>query len=356
MTMDSHSNAARRFEPSAVEERTDVMQRRIGTVTLVVVGIALIGGTLAFQMFSRAPAFERMTNDFQKNVTPATVAALRADVAKLQAAGTELQSTGIPALAQLLHLTPAQFATLAQQQFPTLATSVQQIPQTAASFDKLLATIAAQDAHLSSAIAIPSKSISTTVLPWLILGSGVVILGLGLARARTTSMVAVALGALMIIGVFAFSLPSKTSAADALNRAMKPYFTQAQIDASRQSIASLDTLSGELTGKVLNAISAAQHVPISQLIGPFASQFPALTSALTSLPDATEKANALSDTFQRNLTNFNKVAPFHFLAASWVIVAAGLLVMVGGAIPLLVSDETASAEHGQRRFRRAAAA
>ena len=78
------------------------MQRRIGTVTLVAVGVALIAGTLAFQMFSRAPAFERMTSDFAKNVTPATVAALRADVAKLQAAGTELQSTGIPALARLL--------------------------------------------------------------------------------------------------------------------------------------------------------------------------------------------------------------------------------------------------------------
>ena len=137
------------------------MQRRIGTVTLVAVGVALIAGTLAFQMFSRAPAFERMTNDFAKNVTPATVAALRADVAKLQAAGTELQSTGIPALARLLKMTPAQFAAFAQQQFPTLAASVQQIPQTAAGFDKLLGTIAAQDAHLHSAVAIPANSIST---------------------------------------------------------------------------------------------------------------------------------------------------------------------------------------------------
>jgi len=332
------------------------MQRRIGTVTLVAVGVALIAGTLAFQMFSRAPAFERMTSDFAKNVTPATVAALRADVAKLQAAGTELQSTGIPALARLLKMTPAQFAAFAQQQFPTLAASVQQIPQTAAGFDKLLGTIAAQDAHLHSAVAIPAKSISTTVVPWLILGAGVVIAGLGIARARITSMVAVAVGALVIISVFAFSLPSKTSDADALNKAMKPYFKQQQIDASRRSITSLNALSDELGGKVLNAISAAQHVPVSQLIGPFASQFPALASALTSLPQATDRANALSATFERNLANYNKVAPFHFEAATWVILAAGLLVMIGGAFPLLVSDETESSEHGQRWFRRAAAA
>ncbi|HEV2685044.1 MAG TPA: hypothetical protein VGW79_00250, partial [Actinomycetota bacterium] len=204
------------------------MSRRVGTITLVAVGVALIAGTLAFQMFSRAPAFEKMTNDFQKNVTPATVAALQANVADLKAAGTELQTTGIPALAGLLHLTPQQFATIAQTQFPALAAAVQQIPQTAANFDKLLGVIAAQDPHLRSAVAIPAKSISTTVVPWLILGSGVVIVGLGLGRARLTSAVAVGLGALMIIGIFAFSLPSKTSDADALNRAMKPFFTQQQ--------------------------------------------------------------------------------------------------------------------------------
>ena len=332
------------------------MQRRIGTVTLVVVGVALIVGTLAFQMFSRAPAFERMTNDFQKNVTPANVAALRADVAKLQAGGTELQTTGVTTLASLLKMTPQQFAAFAQQNFPALAASLQQIPQTAAGFDKLLGVIASQDPNLRSAVAIPSKSVSTTVVPWLLLGVGVVVAGLGIVAARATSMVAVAIGALLIIGVFAFSLPSKTSDADALNKAMKPYFTQQQIAASQQSLAGLNSLAGELTGKVLTAIATAQHVQPSQLIGTFSSQFPALTAAIVSLPDATDRANTILATFQRNLGNYNKVEPFHFLAATWVVVAAGLLVMIGGGVQLLVSGETAAAERGQRRFRRAAAA
>ena len=79
----------RKVEPPARDRLAELIAVRELTV-----GVALIAGTFAFQMFSRAPAFERMTNDFQKNVTPATVAALRADVAKLQAAGTELQTTG----------------------------------------------------------------------------------------------------------------------------------------------------------------------------------------------------------------------------------------------------------------------
>ena len=77
-----------------------LMERRTGAITLVVVGVVLIAGTFALQMFSRAPAFERMTNDFATNVTPATVSALRTEVGDLRAAGTELQTTGLPALAQ----------------------------------------------------------------------------------------------------------------------------------------------------------------------------------------------------------------------------------------------------------------
>jgi len=330
-----------------------VMPRRIGSITLVAVGVVLIAGTLAFQMFSRAPAFEKMTNDFQKNVTPATVATLQTDVADLKAAGTELQTTGIAALAGLLHLTPQQFATIAQQQFPALASAVQQIPLTAANFDKLLGVIAAQDPHLRSAVAIPSKSISTTVVPWLLLGSGIVIIGLGLARARITSAVAVGLGALMIIGVFAFSLPSKTADADALNKAMKPYFTQQQIDQSRQAMTSLNAMSQDLINKVLPAVAAAQHVPAAQLTTQFAGQFPALTRAVIALPDASVKVTELTAVFQRNLANFNKVSPFRFEAATWIVVAAGLLVMLGGALPLLVSDETV-VERRQHWFRRAA--
>jgi hypothetical protein len=296
-----------------------------------------------------------MTTDFSRNVTPATIAALQTNVADLSAGGTELATKGLPQLAALLKLTPEQFATLAQQQFPALTAAVTQIPQTTAGFDKLLGVIASQDAHLRSAAAIPTKGISTTVVPWVILGTGIIALALGLkAGVRWTSLVAVALGAVMIIGVFAFSLPSKTSDSDALNKAIKPFFTQQQIDASRAAMTGLNTTSQELINKVLPAIAAAQHVPASTLTTQFAGQFPALTRALISLPDATDKVTALTAVFERNLSNFHKVEPFHFAVATWTVVALGLLVMLGGALPLLVSDEAATSERSQRWFHRAA--
>jgi len=354
MTMDSLLNAAQPFDREPVEERMSLMERRTGAITLVVVGVVLIAGTLALQMFSRAPAFERMTSDFAKNVTPATVGTLRTEVADLRAAGTELQTTGLPALAALLKMTPQQFAAFAQQNFPALTSGTQQIPQLADAFERQLAVMAAQDSNLHSAAAIPTIGLSTAVLPWLIVGSGIVAIALGLlSRARIASLGAVTLGALMIVGVFAFSIPSKAADADALNKAMKPFFTQGQIDASRQGVAGLNATAQELVNKVLPAVAAAQKVPAAQLTSQFASQFPALTRAVIAIPDATDKFNTLSTTFQRNLANFNKVEPFHFAATTWALVAAGLLVMIGGAIPLLATQEVA-AERGIRWFRRAA--
>jgi hypothetical protein len=306
-------------------------------------------------MFSRAPAFETMTTDFSRNVTPATVATLRADVADLKAAGTELQTTGLTTLAHLLKMTPEQFNTAVQQQFPALASGVQTLPATADNFERLLATIASQDAHLKSAVAIPSKSMSTTWIPWLILGAGIVAVGAGLTMSmRWSAWLAIALGALMIAGIFAFSLPSKTRDSDALNQAIRPYFTQAQITQARTAMNGINATAQELINKVLPAVATAQHLPPSQLTGTFASQFPTLTRAIIALPDATDKFNALTNTFERNLSNFKKVEPFHFQAATWSLAVVGLLILLTGAIPLVWLDEASAAERAARRMHKAA--
>ncbi|MGZ4121188.1 MAG: hypothetical protein ACXVQS_11075 [Actinomycetota bacterium] len=325
------------------------MQRRIAMVTLIIVGLAMIVATLALQMFSRAPAFENMTTDFSRNVKPATIAALRTDVADLRAGGTELQTTGLAALAQLLGMSQEQFATAAQQQFPALTSAIQAIPQTTQNFDSLLSVMAAQDAHLQSAVAIPTKSISTAVLPWLIVGAGILSIVIGVMMStRAAGLAAMTLGALILIGIFVCSLPSKSSDADALNKAIKPYFTQQQIDTAGQAVTGLNAMSQELIGKVLPAVAAAQHVDAATLQTQFAAQFPALTRAMVALPDATARFSALSSTFQRNLANFKKVEPFKLAFATWALVGAGILIMLGGAVPMVWSGAAAAGGAGKR--------
>jgi hypothetical protein len=331
------------------------MSRRIAGVTLLVVGVALIAGVIGLQMFSRAPAFEAMTTDFQRSVTPATVTTLRTDVAALRAAGTELQTKGLPTLASQLGMTQAQFATAAEQQFPGLISGAQQLPVIADGFDRLLGTIAAQDKNLQSAVAIPTKGFKAQTMPWLVLGVGIISILLGLRIGiRSLQWIAVGMGALIIVGVFAVSLPSKSRDADALNKAMKPFFTQQQIDSARQSMATVFSTALTLQDKVLPAVAAAQHVPATTLQTQFASQFPALTRAIVALPDANEKFTDLTATFQRNLANFNKVEPFNFQATTWMFAAAGLLVLLAGAVPLVWLDEGAIAARESRKLHRAA--
>jgi hypothetical protein len=331
------------------------MQRRIAGVTLVVVGIAMIAGVFALQMFSRAPAFEKMTTDFQQSVTPATVATLRTDVAALRAAGTELQTTGLPALAEQLGIPQDRFATVAEQQFPGLISGAQQLPGIADGFDNLLGTIAAQNKNLQSAAALPTKGFKSQTMPVLILGVGILAILLGLRiGVRSLQWGAVALGAVIIVGVFAVSLPSKSVDADALNKAMKPYFTQQQINTARANMQTVFSTALTLQNKVLPAVAAKTGVPATTLQTRFASQFPNLTRAIVALPDANDKFTALTATFQRNLANYRTVAPFRFAATTWMFATAGLLILLAGAVPLVWLDEEALAAREGRKLHRAA--
>jgi len=331
------------------------MQRRIASVTLVVVGTAMIAGVFALQMFSRAPAFESMTTDFQRSVTPATVATLRTDVAALRAAGTELQTTGLPALAQQLGIPQDQFATIAEQQFPGLVSGAQQLPTIADNFDKLLGTIAAQDQNLRSAAALPTKGYKAQTMPVIILGVGIIAILIGLrVGSRGLQWGAVALGAVVIAGIFAVSLPSKASDADALNKAMKPYFTQQQIDQSRTAMQTVFSTALTLQNKVLPAVAAKTGVPATTLQTQFASQFPNLTRAIVTLPDANDKFTALAATFQRNLGNYKTVSSFHFATTTWTFAIGGLLILLAGAVPLVWLDGEALAARENRKLHRAA--
>jgi hypothetical protein len=273
----------------------------------------------------------------------------------LRAAGTELQTKGLPTLASQLGLTQAQFATVAEQQFPGLVSGAQALPSIADGFDRLLGTIAAQDKNLQSAAAIPTKGFKAQTMPVLILGVGILSILLGLRIGiRSLQWTAIVLGAVIVAGVFIVSLPSKSADADALNKAMKRFFTQQQITTAQQSMLSVFNTALQLQNNVLPAVAAAQHVPPTTLQTQFASQFPALTRAIVALPAANDRFTDLTATFQRNLANYNKVEPFRFAATTWMFAAAGLLILLAGAVPLVWLDEEAIAAREGRKLHKAA--
>ena len=75
---------------------------------MVLIGGGFVAITLIANLFHVGPAFDRMTGGFRPIMTEQAIQTDRADVAALSAAGTEIQSKLLPAMAQQLHMTPAQ--------------------------------------------------------------------------------------------------------------------------------------------------------------------------------------------------------------------------------------------------------
>ena len=76
------------------------MQRRIESGVVILVGIALIIVAVVAQLFTRAPAFEEMTDDFRAAMTTESIATMHSDIEVLSAMGQEMQTSVTPALAE----------------------------------------------------------------------------------------------------------------------------------------------------------------------------------------------------------------------------------------------------------------
>src|SRR5207302_8792698 len=95
-------------------------------------------------------------------------------------------------------------------------------------FGGVVGTLAAEQGRFASADAIPTTSLPATTVPWGLLVAGIVLLGLGIVVAirpgRVLALVAVALGALLVVVPLSLSLPHKASAADTMNAHLKPVY------------------------------------------------------------------------------------------------------------------------------------
>lgn len=121
--------------------------RRIVLAALLVIGVALIAAPFAFSMFDRTGNGEKMVNSFRPIMQPASVqktsdyyynvfTKLRPFALGMPAAAQDAQKL-VPALAQALHMTPAQVQQMLGKQYPALAKLLQSMPQAVPVFNRV---------------------------------------------------------------------------------------------------------------------------------------------------------------------------------------------------------------------------
>ena len=331
-----------RYERTPISTQSTIgWRRRVLAAAMIVIGLAFIAVTLAVNLFKIGPAFDRLTDGFRPVMTQQAIQANRQDVAQLNAAGTEIQTKVLPALAQQLKMTPAQMQQFVSQQFPAVAAGLQAIPQVTPTFNGLLTTLDQQRPLFKSADAIPTSNLPAKTVPWSLFAVGVVIAAVGAFAwfsPRKGAVVGTLLGVALIVVPLSLSLTYKASDADQMNANLKPVYTQQLITQANGALTTLGAMGTQMQSQMLPALAVQMHMTGAQVQQFLGQNFPATAKALSGMPASMSRFHQLVGTFQSHLGDYKTLKPVSFLPIVWFMIGGGITLTLLGATSLLVSN------------------
>lgn len=309
-------------------------QRKTAGAVVAVVGLVLLGSIVVNDLFSVGPAFERMSDGFRPVMTQEVIATLQQDLQGLQAVSDEFQTTGIPMMAEALGMTPEEFAVFMVERFPDVATGVEQLPASVEGFTGVVGTLEAELDRFASADAIPTSSLPATTVPWGMLTAGLLLLGIGILifvrPGRTAPVVAMIVGALLLVVPLALSLPTKAADADQMNENLTPVYTQELVAGAQENLAVVAAMGTQMTEEMLPALGAQLGMDEATLQAFLADNLPAIAAGIQALPDALGRFTDVVETFAANLDDYLTINDVEFVPIVWTLIIGGAIVLGAG--------------------------
>lgn len=313
--------------------------RKIAGGLVILVGVVFIAVTLINNLFAVGPAFEEMIDDFRPLLAEESLDTARADIAGLEAAGAEFQTAIAPGMAQQLGMTTEEFGAMVQSDYPAVAQGMQALPEITATFSGLIDTLDTQRELFESADAIPTDDLPATTVPWIITISAVLAILSGVMLfmpGRVWPIVAVVLGAGLVIVTFALNLPQKAADADQLNENLTPIYTQELIDGAQGSLGVIAAMGDEMQNKMLPDLAAALGMSSDELNAFMGENFPATAAAMQTMPDSLERFEGFVGIFAMNLDNYETIQPVSFTPIIWMMVIGGILILLAGGYCIFI--------------------
>ena len=322
--------------------------RKLAAVLMVLVGLSFVATTFAASLFHVGPAFDRLTDGFRPVMTQSAIQTDRQDIAGLSAAGTEIQTELLPALAQQLNMTPAQLTTLMSSQYPDVVKGLNALPKITPTFNGLVNTLDQQRPLFASADAIPTKSLPATTVPWSLFAIGIIIVGLGVFvwfTPRLSAVIATVLGAVLIAAPLMMSMLHKASDADKMNANLKPVYTQQLINQGNDGLKTLSAMGTQMQTTMLPALATQLKMQPAQLQAFLVQNFPATAAALNDMPASLGRFQKLTATFQQHLGDYKTLKPVTFVPIVWVMLGGGIALFVLGGVGLFATRPESESRH-----------
>ena len=322
------------------------MQKYIIGAGVFIIGVALIVVVFANDLFSVAPAFEELTDEFGTTVMQADViATAEEDVAALEEVSVEFGEAIVPTLSGAMGMDAASFTAFVGENYTAVATGVAALPQVTEQFTGVIQLMNSQLDNFEQADAIPTSSLPATTLPWIILliGLAAVIVGIVLFfRFRVGAILAIVLGVTVVASSVLLNLVDKAGAADDMNEAFKPAYTQELVTGSQQALDVVGAMGQQMSTEMLPAL--AQQLGMSQEeLGQFmAANFPATADAMQTLEPTMGRFTVMVGAFASQLENYNTIKDTVLQPIAWMVLIGGALILILGAWGLIASGKQES--------------
>ncbi|HEX9124665.1 MAG TPA: hypothetical protein VF984_15120 [Actinomycetota bacterium] len=332
------------------------VQRRTAGVVVALVGAVFVLSAVVNHLFAVGPAFERLTDGFRPAMQAEPITTLNSDLAGLQAVTEEFGTTAVPMLSTALQMTPEEFTAFMGEQFPDVATGIQQLPAIVTNFQGVVGTLEAEQQRFASADAIPTTSLPATTVPWGLLIAGIVLILIGIAIAtvpgRIAPVAAIAVGALLVAAPLALSLPRKAADADTMNAHLKPVYTAEMLTGAKASLATVGAMGTQMQEQMLPALGTQLGMDQAALQTFLQENLPAMGAGMQAMPDAMGRFTATVQLFEAHLGDYDTMKDVTLEPIVWTIVAggavaliAGLWALVAGRRPTAVPEEVPARQH-----------
>lgn len=317
-------------------------QRMAAGALVVIAGLVLIGSTFINNLFEVGPAFEEMIDDFRPMLTDEALNTAKADIGGLSAVADEFQTAVIPGMSQQLGMSPEEFGGFLGENFPAVAQGAAALPEISTTFSGLIGTLEAEQGRFASADAIPTEDLPATTVPWGMLAAGILAVVVGLVmfgRLRLGSLLALALGVLLVAAAGLLSLPQKAADADELNANLEPVYTAELVAGAQGALGVVGAMGEEMQTAMLPALAQQLEMQPDQLNAFIGENFPAMAGVMANMDSTMDRFQGMVTSFENNLDNYDVLKPVKFVPIIWTMIIAGIAIVLFGAWGFLASSD-----------------
>jgi hypothetical protein len=283
-------------------------------------------------LFSRTRDAENLADRYRDFATEEGLAQFSANTKEVVDGGEQLLGEGLPAFADDLGMSDAEFNAYVDANYPAVAIYRHRAPEVFGYITPAVGQTASQAKNVSDADDFPVPGVPVSVGPWALLVGGLVLVAAGVWLLAGGRRVATTLALVAGIGLVAAPLvlrwPHETQAAENAAKAARIAFTPAVAQATVSDTYMTDAAVLELNEAMIPAVGKQLGLTRAEMEARVAEDLPATSRFLKDWPKSLSPAgHELSQSQLQYMDEFHNADATPYRALPWLFIVPGVLVL-----------------------------